>query len=80
MLSWHSILLIIVAVLLMMLVIRLSEISTRIQTLESATVGIVNDNASMSLRMSELVSHLELKAILRHSAPSYFTVGQQHNR
>lgn len=74
MISWYSITLIIVAVLLTMLVIRLSEISTRMQTLESATTHIVDENAAMSALMVECVTHKELHAILRHT-PSYFTVG-----
>ena len=74
MISWYSITLIVVAVLLTMLVIRLSEISTRMQTLERATESIVQDNTAMTTLMAESVTHTELHAILRHT-PSYFTVG-----
>ena len=76
MISWYSILLLIVAVLLMMLVVRLSEVSTRIQTLEDATIRIIDDNAAMGLRTEGFVTHTELKAILRHTTPTYFTVGR----
>jgi hypothetical protein len=68
--------LIVVAVLLTMLVIRLSEISTRIQTLESATTNIVDENTAATELMAECVTHKELHAILRHHhTPPYFTVG-----
>ena len=76
MISWYSISLIIVAVLLTMLVVRLSEISTRIQTLENATTRIVDDNNAMAVRSAEHVTHTELTAILRHHQPTYFTVGR----
>ena len=76
MISWYSISLIIVAVLLTMLVIRLSEISTRMRTLENATAIIVDDNATLASRSEEYVTHTELTAILRHHQPSYFTVGR----
>jgi hypothetical protein len=62
-------------VLLTMLVVRLSEISTRMQTLEKATTGIVDDNVEMVTRNAEFVTHQELHAILRHKGP-LFTVGQ----
>jgi hypothetical protein len=74
MISWYSISLIIVAVLLTMLVIRLSEISTRMQTLEHATTCIVDENAAVSTLLADCVTHKELHAILRHTPP-YFTVG-----
>jgi hypothetical protein len=76
MISWYSISLIIVAVLLTMLVIRLSEISTRMQTLENATALIVDDNARLASRSAEYVTHAELTTILRHHQPAYFTVGR----
>jgi len=74
MISWYSIMLIVVSVLLTMLVIRLSEISTRMQTLEKSTIAIVDDNAAMTTLVAECVTHTELHAILRHNHP-YFTVG-----
>lgn len=74
MLSWFSIILIIVTVLLTMIVIRLSEISTRIQTLEHATERAVAETARMNDETAEFVTHNELQAILRHTSP-YFTMG-----
>jgi hypothetical protein len=74
MISWYNISLFVVAVLLTMLVIRLSEISTRMHTLETATTHIVNDNEALTTRMAQVVTHEELTAILRHT-PTYFTVG-----
>jgi uncharacterized membrane-anchored protein YhcB (DUF1043 family) len=76
MISWYSIILIVVAVLLTMLVIRLSEVSTRMQTLENVTTRIIADNAAMSLQTPEFVTHKELHAIMRHASPSYFTIGR----
>ena len=71
MISWYSICLVIVAVLLTLLVIRTSEISTRIQTLQNTTTHLIEDTEALT---AEAVTHKELYAILRHSPP-YFTMG-----
>jgi hypothetical protein len=74
--SWYSMILLVVVCLLIMLVIRLSEISTRLHTLDSVTTRIVEDSHTMSNQIAEFVTHQELHMIMRHSSPSYFTVGR----
>ena len=75
MITWYSICLVIVAALLTLLVIRLSEISTRMHTLENATTRIVDDNEAMNTLSAQFVTHKELHAILRHTNTSHFTMG-----
>ena len=75
MITWYSISLIIVAVLLTLLVIRLSEISTRMHTLENAIARIVEDNEAMNISSEQFVTHSQLTAIWRHTHMPQFTMG-----
>ena len=76
MITWYSISLIIVAVLLTLLVIRLSEISTRMHTIENATARIVEDIEAMNTYSAQFVTNNELDAILRHTHIPKFTMGK----
>jgi macrodomain Ter protein organizer (MatP/YcbG family) len=77
MITWYSISLLVVAVLLTLLVIRLSEVSTRMHTLENAITQIIEDNEAMHTISAQCVTHKELHAVLRHtSSPLQFTVGK----
>jgi hypothetical protein len=66
MVSWFVMILLIVVILLCILVIRLSEVSTRLHTLESAVVRISEDNARIATSQIESVTHDQLEIIMRH--------------
>jgi len=74
MISWYSILLLVISVLLTILVIRVSETSTRIQTLEQVAHHLAEDHTIMFDTLENTVTHKELRTILR-CAPSYFSTG-----
>ena len=74
MITWYSILLVIVCILLTILVIRVAEVATRICTLEQATHRISEDYDAIHAKLDDTVSPKELRTILRCS-PRYFTIG-----
>ena len=75
MISWYSIILLVVCTLLTILVIRLSEISTRMYTLEKATESCVRTLSTTVAHMAEHVTHRELHAVLDYYLPPPFAVG-----
>ncbi len=67
MITWYSILLVIIAVLLIVIVVRLSEISTRMQIIESVSAQVTTHHHDIYDRLDNYCTHSELRAVLRAS-------------
>ena len=61
----------VLAVLLVILVIRVSEISTRMQIIENQSKHISTDYDTLYDRLTDYCTHAELRAILRVVPPVF---------
>ena len=75
MLSWYSLSLVVVCVLLTTVVVRLSEISTRLQLLDPAMAHCVAEVERLKVSVAEHVTHRDLRAVMDYVSQPYFTVG-----
>ena len=65
MISWFSMILLFVAVLLVILVVRVSELSTRVNTLESYMCDMQSQVSELCDKYTHTVTHRELQTCLR---------------
>jgi hypothetical protein len=76
MITWYSISLILICVLLTILVIRVAEVSTRIHTLEQVARRISETHSTIHAKLEDTITPKELRTILGCST-RYFTVGTE---